>query len=83
VRGGAHNRAMAQTAEGNALTPKERARMCTSKKRFVKEGLAIAFVVRCRQRGVFSDGRVYRCQVCAGYHVTSQGPMRSLLASNV
>lgn len=63
---------MAQTAEGNALTPQERARMCTSKRRFVKEGLAIAFAIRCRQRGAFTGGRVYKCLVCLGYHVTSQ-----------
>jgi hypothetical protein len=63
---------MAQTAEGNQLTPQERARMCTSKKRFAKEGLAIAFVVRCQQRGMFTGGRVYKCPVCVHYHVTSQ-----------
>jgi len=63
---------MAQTAEGNALTPQERARMCTSKRRFVKEGLAMDFVVKCIQRRVFPRGRVYKCPVCAGWHVTSQ-----------
>lgn len=63
---------MAQTAEGNALTPQERARMCTSKRRFPKEGPAMDFFARCRARGVFSGGRVYKCPVCNGYHVTSQ-----------
>ncbi len=63
---------MAQTAEGNALTPQERARMCTSKRRFVKEGPALDFVARARSRGAFNGGRVYKCPVCVGYHVTSQ-----------
>lgn len=68
---------MAQTAEGNALTPQERARMCTSKRRFIKQGLAIDFVAKCRARGVFNGGRVYKCPVCVGYHVTSQTALSS------
>lgn len=74
---------MAQTAEGNQLTPQERARMCTSKKRFAKQGPAMDFVARCQARGVFNGGRVYKCPVCIGYHVTSQtAPAPSRLAAH-
>jgi hypothetical protein len=73
---------MAQTAEGNRLTPKDRARMCTSKKRFAKEGDAINFVIQCRRRGMFHEGRVYKCPVCIGYHVTSRAAAPTQLAAN-
>jgi hypothetical protein len=62
---------MAQTAEGNALTPEQRMRMCTSKRGFAKEGQALDFAVRCQQRT--GKGWVYRCPVCRKYHVGTRG----------
>jgi len=73
---------MAATAEGNALTPAQRAAMCRNKKRFAREGDAINFVIQCRRRGMFIEGRVYKCPVCVGYHVTSRAAVPAQLAAN-
>lgn len=66
---------MAQTAEGNALTAEQRAKMCKNKKRFDREGKAIDFAIQAQRRGAMRHGRVYRCPVCTGYHVTSQASL--------
>lgn len=66
---------MAATAQGNALTPEQRAKMCGNKRRFAREGLAIAFAIQAQRRGAMRHGRVYRCPVCTKYHVTSQASL--------
>lgn len=63
---------MAATAEGNQLAEEQRRKMCQNKRRFRRENDALMFLIRCRQRGVFAAGRVYRCPVCGGHHVTSE-----------
>lgn len=68
---------MAATPAGEALTREQRDKMCRSKRRFDREGKALSWVVECLRRGVFAAGRVYRCPVCSGYHVTSQVRARS------
>lgn len=61
---------MAATPEGNALSRQEQHKMCRSKKRYRNESEAIDAVIRAQRRGQASRGRVYRCQICAGYHVS-------------
>jgi hypothetical protein len=71
---------MSATPEGRLLTPQQRHAMCKSKRRFAKQNEAIDFTISCRKRGVFAGGRVYRCPVCAGWHVTSRGQVLDLQA---
>lgn len=64
---------MAATAEGNAISPTERHRICRSKKRYDREGKAIEEVIRLRKNGTFGwgQGRVVHCPICRKYHITT------------
>lgn len=45
--------------------------MCRTKRRYRKEGDAIAAVVAKKMRGSMHRGRVFHCPVCSGYHITT------------
>lgn len=63
---------MAATAEGNRLTRAEQDKMCRNKRKFRREIDAIDHAIRSFRRGALqTTGRVYRCPVCPGWHVTS------------
>jgi hypothetical protein len=64
---------VAATTEGNALSPAERHRVCGGKRKYDREGRAIAAVIQLRQSRRIGplQGRVYRCPVCTKYHVTT------------
>lgn len=62
---------MSATKEGDALSPEQQVKMCKSKRRFKKEGQAITAAAEWAAKGVFLGGRVYRCPVCNGHHVTT------------
>lgn len=57
--------------------------MCTSKRRFLKEGQAITYAINSRLRGhIDGSGRVYKCVVCLGYHVTKRAQLLEPAAAN-
>lgn len=63
---------MAATTEGNRLTEDQRQKMCRGKKRFRREGDAIFAAARAMAEAPGRWRRVYRCPVCAGYHIAHE-----------
>jgi hypothetical protein len=57
--------------DGRALSPAEQDKMCRNKKHFRREEDAIWSAIRSQQYGGYVRGRVYRCPVCRGYHVST------------
>ncbi len=60
------------SATPGKVTPKERRKMCTGKRRYPTEGRAMNGAISSVRHGYMGAARVYHCPLCDGYHLTSR-----------